>query len=159
MIQIWYPDPSVYVSLNGPSWYLAVCVLSYLLFPVILFFMRKYKSRKTAYFAITASAFMILVFSFIAKVFGAENPNSFFQPNILHIIFRLQESLSLLLVVIWDIYSLQKIIPVILISIVSLLQLRLRCFYFHFLFILMTSRFFQSSILNIHYCLLFRFVC
>lgn len=36
MLQVWVPWPSMYSALNGPSWFMCVIVLAYLLFPLLL---------------------------------------------------------------------------------------------------------------------------
>lgn len=56
---------------NGPSWYLGVCVITYLAFPLILKMMKGYRNRKVAYIVITISAIFILLISFCAKHFSA----------------------------------------------------------------------------------------
>ena len=58
-------------SFNGPSWYLAVCVITYLFFPIILKIMKKYRSGKQAYIAIVLSIFAIFLISFISKQSGS----------------------------------------------------------------------------------------
>ena len=56
-------------SLNGPCWYLSICIISYLVFPFILNALRKYHSRKQAKFVIILCIGVSLLLSLISKQF------------------------------------------------------------------------------------------
>lgn len=44
LLQSWVPSEPVYFSLNVPSWYLSVCAFLYLMFPLILKAVKRFKS-------------------------------------------------------------------------------------------------------------------
>ena len=68
-------------AFNGVSWYLAVCVITYLAFPILLKILRAYKKHNTAYVAIALSVMCILGISFLTKTFGNEKQQYYFTYN------------------------------------------------------------------------------
>ena len=48
LIQDWFPNASVYFSMNAVAWYLSLCLFLYLSFPLVLKFIRKIGSIKYA---------------------------------------------------------------------------------------------------------------
>lgn len=48
MVQVWVPWEQMYSALNGPSWFMCVIALAYLLFPLLLKVLRKMTSVRSA---------------------------------------------------------------------------------------------------------------
>lgn len=48
MIQIWIPWEQMYSALNGPSWFMCVIALAYLLFPLLLRILKRLESVRSA---------------------------------------------------------------------------------------------------------------
>ena len=74
LLQTWYPNAYVNVSLNGVAWYLSATVFLYFIFPVVL----KWIRRKTKN-QLILSTFLLLVFEIICCIFlidflGKNNP-------------------------------------------------------------------------------------
>ncbi len=66
LLQSWVPDKEVYFSLNGVSWYLSTALFLYMMFPLILFFIKKYKGIKTAVVVILITFGLQILLAFAA---------------------------------------------------------------------------------------------
>lgn len=58
LVQSWFPSSRIYFSLNSVSWYLSASLFLYIMFPVILSRMKKYRGSRTAT-AVLVAAFLI----------------------------------------------------------------------------------------------------
>lgn len=67
LIQSWFPQASVYWSLNGVAWYLSVCLFIYTLFPLIITLIKKYNKPLTALFSILIIFSIQFVLSFLTQ--------------------------------------------------------------------------------------------
>ena len=61
LIQSWFPTERFYYSLNVPSWYLSVSVFLYLMFPLILKGVKRFKSVSQAVW-LSAAIFAVQIF-------------------------------------------------------------------------------------------------
>ncbi len=52
LLQSWIPMGAIYYSLNAVSWYLSVSLFLYIVFPIIIMIIRKYKKRSTAVYVV-----------------------------------------------------------------------------------------------------------
>ena len=66
LIQAWFPNKDIYNSLNGVSWYLSVSLFLYILFPLIICIVRRYKSKWPAYGVIVITLIIQFLFGFIS---------------------------------------------------------------------------------------------
>lgn len=78
LLQIWIPNSEYYMTLNGVSWYLCVCVLLYLTFPFVLkclnWFDKRYKHSMIIPISIILGIVQILI-ALIAYYYGGCNYN------------------------------------------------------------------------------------
>ncbi len=68
LLQSWWPDTSVNVSLNGVAWYLSSIAFCYCLFPIIR---RHISTKKTTYLIITM--FIVFVLQLIVSLIAVSN--------------------------------------------------------------------------------------
>ena len=66
LLQSWVPDNDIYFSLNGVSWYLSTALFLYMMFPLILFFIKKYRGIKTAVIVILITFGLQILLAFAA---------------------------------------------------------------------------------------------
>lgn len=66
MVQVWVPWEQMYSALNGPSWFMCVMALAYLLFPLLLKVLRKMTSVRSAILLLAAFIGVHLLASLIA---------------------------------------------------------------------------------------------
>ncbi len=66
LLQSWVPDNDIYFSLNGVSWYLSTALFLYMMFPLILFFIKKYQGIKTAVMVILITFGLQILLAFAA---------------------------------------------------------------------------------------------
>lgn len=78
LLQIWIPDSTYYMTLNGVSWYLCVCVLLYLVFPFALKILSECDKKngiRRILIALAGLGFIQLLIAFIAYRYGGQNWN------------------------------------------------------------------------------------
>ena len=66
LVQTWFPSSGIYFSLNAVSWYLSVSLFLYIMFPLILTIMRKYKGIKTALIVICSTFILQIVLAYLS---------------------------------------------------------------------------------------------
>ena len=68
LVQSWFPSSGFYYSLNSVSWYLAVSLFLYIMFPFILSRLRKYKDIKTAMIIISVTFAIQIMVAYISSL-------------------------------------------------------------------------------------------
>ena len=74
LLQSWFPDSRVNVSLNGVAWYLSVSVFLYFIFPWILLFIRKCSKRALVILCVLILAVQLAGCIPFIHFLGNENP-------------------------------------------------------------------------------------
>ena len=64
LLQSWIPQSNYYFSLNGPSWFLSDCLFIYAVFPLILFLIKKLKTKQQAGICLIIIYILHLVFGY-----------------------------------------------------------------------------------------------
>lgn len=65
LIQSWFPSEAIYFSLNVPAWYLSVSVFLYLMFPLILKVIKRFRSISQAIWLSVVILALQVLFSYI----------------------------------------------------------------------------------------------
>ncbi len=73
LVQAWIPNSKWYFSYNAVSWYLSVCVLLYLCFPVLFALIRKISDSETFIITATLIVVQVLLPIFIAEIYSGTN--------------------------------------------------------------------------------------
>jgi len=79
LIQIWIPNSEYYSTLNGPAWYMCVCVFSYFCFPVVLKYIKSLKNNSQAILTIFFLLLLQIGISILAMLFGNIEENCYFS--------------------------------------------------------------------------------
>ena len=66
LAQSWFSSKAIYFSLNAVSWYLSVSLFLYMMFPFILFQMRRYKGISAAVIVIAAAYVIQIILAYSA---------------------------------------------------------------------------------------------
>ena len=73
LIQSWFPKEAVYFSLNTPSWYLSVSVFLYLMFPLILKAIKRFRKVSQAVWLSAVIFVLQILFTYIGYRHGRNN--------------------------------------------------------------------------------------